>query len=78
MAKINYSEMFPLADDPTPYRKISDDFVSLAAFAGGEILNINARAVPADRNRIPRYFPLPAARPFAAIGQHHRRSRSLQ
>ena len=45
MADINYSEMFPLADDPTPYRKISDDFVSAAPFAGGELLTIDPQAL---------------------------------
>lgn len=45
MADINYSEMFPLADDPTPYRKISDDFVSAAPFAGGEMLIIDPQAL---------------------------------
>ena len=45
MADFNYSEMFPLADDPTPYRKISDDFVSAAPFAGGEMLTIDPQAL---------------------------------
>ena len=45
MADINYSEMFPLADDSTPYRKISDDFVSAAPFAGGEMLTIDPQAL---------------------------------
>ena len=45
MSDINYSEMFPLADDPTPYRKISDDFVSAAPFAGGEMLTIDPQAL---------------------------------
>ncbi|MEC7593210.1 MAG: fumarate hydratase [Pseudomonadota bacterium] len=45
MADINYSEMFPLADDPTPYRKISDDFVSAAPFAGGEMITIDPQAL---------------------------------
>ena len=45
MADINYSEMFPLADDPTPYRKISNDFVSAAPFAGGEMLTIEPQAL---------------------------------
>ena len=45
MADINYSEMFPLADDPTPYRKISDDFVSAAPFAGGEMVTIDPQAL---------------------------------
>ena len=45
MADINYSEMFPLANDPTPYRKISDDFVSAAPFAGGEMLTIDPQAL---------------------------------
>ena len=45
MADVNYSEMFPLADDLTPYRKISDDFVSAAPFAGGEMLTIDPQAL---------------------------------
>ena len=45
MADINYSEMFPLANDPTPYRKISDDFVSPAPFAGGAMLTIDPQAL---------------------------------
>ena len=45
MADLNYSEMFPLANDPTPYRKISDDFVSAAPFAGGEMLTIDPQAL---------------------------------
>ena len=45
MADINYSEMFPLANDPTPYRKISDDFVSATPFAGGEMVTIDPQAL---------------------------------
>lgn len=45
MTDINYSEMFPLADDQTPYRKISADHVSTQAFNGGEILTVEPAAL---------------------------------
>ena len=45
MADISYIEVFPLANGPTPYRKISDDFVSAAPFAGSKILTIDPQAL---------------------------------
>ncbi|MDJ0685287.1 MAG: fumarate hydratase [Alphaproteobacteria bacterium] len=37
--------MFPLGEDATPYRKLSDDFVSTASFDGEEILKVDTEAL---------------------------------
>jgi len=41
MADFHYQEMFPLGDDPTPYRLITSDFVSTAKFESRDILKID-------------------------------------
>ena len=44
MSDLNF-EMFPLAKDETPFRKLSDDFVSTDTFQGKEILSVNAKGI---------------------------------
>lgn len=41
----NKSGLFPLAKDNTPYRKLTDDFVSAAAFEGEPILKVQPEAL---------------------------------
>ena len=45
MTTITYSEMFPLSDDQTPYRKISSDHVSTQPFNGSDIVTIEPAAL---------------------------------
>lgn len=40
MVEFTYQDMFPLGDDTTDYRRLTDDHVSLDAFKGTEILTI--------------------------------------
>ncbi|MGE0719020.1 MAG: fumarate hydratase [Alphaproteobacteria bacterium] len=40
-----FHEMFPLASDPTPYRKLTSDFVGLSTFAGKPILTVEPEAL---------------------------------
>ena len=40
MVEFTYQDMFPLGDDTTDYRRLTDDHVSLDAFKGSEILTI--------------------------------------
>ena len=42
MVDFAYQEMFPLKEDTTEYRKITDEHVSLQSFEGTEILKIEA------------------------------------
>lgn len=41
MTEFQYQEMFPLGDDPTPYRRISPDFVGSLKFEGRDILKVD-------------------------------------
>jgi fumarate hydratase class I len=45
MADQTFHEMFPLADDATPYRKLTSDYVSTAEFAGEKILVVEPAAL---------------------------------
>jgi len=45
MVDFVYQEMFPLKEDTTEYRRITDEHVSLQSFKGHEILNIEARGL---------------------------------
>ncbi|MEE4264360.1 MAG: fumarate hydratase, partial [Desulfobacteraceae bacterium] len=40
MAEFTYQEMFPLGEDTTEYRKISDEYVSVDTFNGIDILKV--------------------------------------
>ncbi|MCC7275128.1 MAG: fumarate hydratase [Alphaproteobacteria bacterium] len=40
-----FHEMFPLASDPTPYRRLTDGFVGRATFAGKPILTVEPAAL---------------------------------
>ena len=42
MAEFTYQEMFPLGEDTTDYRKISDEHVSVDTFNGMDILKVTA------------------------------------
>ena len=41
MSEFHYQEMFPLGDDPTPYRLVTTDFVSSEKFETRDILKID-------------------------------------
>jgi len=45
MVDFSYQDMFPLADDGTEYRLLSDDHVSGATFEGQEILKVSAEGL---------------------------------
>ena len=45
MLDFAYSDIFPLGDDDTPYRKISGDYVSLADFDGEKVLKVDPQAL---------------------------------
>jgi len=45
MVDFVYQEMFPLKENTTEYRRITDEHVSLQSFEGHEILNIEARGL---------------------------------
>ena len=45
MAEFSYQEMFPLADDATDYRLLSEDYVSKGIFDGQDILKIPAEGL---------------------------------
>jgi fumarate hydratase, class I len=42
---LHFSPLFPLATDPTPYRKLSADFVRVESFGGREILVVEPEAL---------------------------------
>ena len=44
MADFNFTEMFPLAEDTTDYRKLSGDYVGVEKFRGQDILTIEPEA----------------------------------
>ena len=44
MADFNFTEMFPLAEDTTEYRKLSGDYVGVEKFRGQDILTIEPEA----------------------------------
>ncbi|WP_419912910.1 fumarate hydratase [Hoeflea sp.] len=45
MSDVAPAELFPLAEDKTPYRKISDEFVSVDTFKGQEILTVEPEGI---------------------------------
>ena len=45
MVDFVYQDMFPLGEDNTPYRKLTDDFVSTATLDGTEILKVDPQAI---------------------------------
>ncbi|MEQ8252041.1 MAG: fumarate hydratase [Oceanibaculum nanhaiense] len=45
MVDFVYQDMFPLGEDNTPYRKLTDDFVSTATLDGTEILKVDPQAL---------------------------------
>ena len=45
MAEFAYRDMFPIAEDDTPYRKLTGDHVALADFEGTRILKVEAEAL---------------------------------
>ena len=40
MPDFSYQEMFPLADDTTPYRRLSEDYVTAGSFEGQNVLKV--------------------------------------
>ena len=47
MSEFNYSPMFPLGNDDTPYRKLTGDYVTTAEFDGKEMLKVDPEALTA-------------------------------
>lgn len=45
MADFNYSPMFPVGEDPTEYRKITSDGVSVSEFEGKKIVRVSPQAL---------------------------------
>ena len=45
MSSFVHHTMFPMGEDPTPYRKLTSDYVSEAKFEGQKILKIDPRAI---------------------------------
>ncbi|GAB4190893.1 MAG: fumarate hydratase [Thalassobaculales bacterium] len=45
MSEFSYHEMFPLAEDTTPYRRLDVDGVELVRLGGEEILKVSAEAI---------------------------------
>ncbi|MFP6757274.1 MAG: fumarate hydratase [Alphaproteobacteria bacterium] len=45
MAEFAYRDMFPIAEDDAPYRKLTGDHVALADFEGTRILKVEAEAL---------------------------------
>ena len=45
MAEFAFQDMFPVADDDTPYRKLSGDYVDTATFEGSKILKVGGEAL---------------------------------
>jgi fumarate hydratase class I len=39
MAEFEYQDPFPLAEDDTPYRRLTSDHVSVSQFDGEKVLN---------------------------------------
>ena len=44
MADFNFTEMFPLAEDTTEYRKLTSDYVGVEKFRGQDILTVEPEA----------------------------------
>lgn len=45
MPEFQYQEMFPQQKDDTPFRKLTDDFVSVGEFRGQKVLEVDRRAL---------------------------------
>src|SRR5579862_9224066 len=45
MSDFAYHELFPLGEDDTPYRKLTDQYVSTADFAGARVVRIEPEAL---------------------------------
>lgn len=45
MVEFVYQEMFPLGQDTTEYRRLTDDYVSMTSFAGMDVLKIDAQGL---------------------------------
>ena len=41
MSDFSYQDMFPLADDATPYRQLSENYVTGASFEGRDVLKVS-------------------------------------
>lgn len=45
MTEFTFETMFPLGDDPTPYRQLTDQYVSTGTFDGNQILKVDPRGL---------------------------------
>jgi fumarate hydratase class I len=45
MSELDFHELFPLGADDTPYRKLTDDYVSTATFAGERVVKVAPEAL---------------------------------
>jgi fumarate hydratase class I len=45
MSDVAYHEIFPLGEDPTPFRRLTQDFVATAAFGNDRVLKIEPQAL---------------------------------
>ncbi|MFZ1415903.1 MAG: fumarate hydratase [Defluviicoccus sp.] len=45
MSEIHYTEMFPLGEDKTPYRRLTTDYVATATVDGREILRVDVEGL---------------------------------
>ncbi|MBW2583702.1 MAG: fumarate hydratase, partial [Deltaproteobacteria bacterium] len=45
MADFKYQDMFPLTEDTTEYRLLTEDHVSTAVFDGAEVLKVSAQGL---------------------------------
>ena len=84
MADFKYQDMFPMTEDTTEYRLLSEDHVSTVAFDGTEVLKVSAEGLTflaeqafkdvslgLDGRALCQVRDAPAAR--GRMGQHRRR-----
>lgn len=45
MVEFTYQDMFPLGEDTTQYRRLTDDHVAMTSFAGADVLKIDAQGL---------------------------------
>ncbi len=45
MSDFAYHELFPLGEDDTPYRKLTDQYVATGSFAGRRIVKVDPAAL---------------------------------
>jgi fumarate hydratase class I len=45
MAEFDFHDLFPHTEDPTPYRKLTDDYVAPASFDGEKVVKVDPKAL---------------------------------